>query len=731
VNHIFKNTSKVLAITSLFFCAIFFAANSWAIPNLKSGTKDSNLSSILKADEVHGDQVSKVLVATGHAELSKGMSVIYADEMLYDKNGKMVRAIGNVKVKNLEIGNMFATKGEMKEDFSSGSFFDTKMIFSDGSYLTSPRVDRETAEITVLRSSVFSICPNDEIVADNSFAGEKRDFVSIKSSKTTIDRHDSVMKMNNGILRVYNVPVLYTPYFRTALQSKKRQTGFLQPSYVKSTNLGLGLKTPFYWAIDESKELTVTPFIGLTSKQIMLNNEYHEISTYGEYKLNLEVANNELSSNANNNSTVVQRSNKQYRWNSGGRGIFDFDTNIGADYILAAVGDRNYLRDYYFNYLNYTTSKANFDYIKERDYYAIKTIKIQELEDKATEDEAPLVLPSIDTHTETKPQSYKEKYVFSSNTTVITRADGLQYRRASAVPEVSLPFNINGNLFNFDSKVQGDVYSLENNFKQNSTNNFDKTLVNYKPEASLNWKLPLIRKGSFNSVMIEPMANIVISSYGRNFNKVPNEDSNSSELTVSNLFVNDRIAGYDRNESGTRLSLGVKSSLFNEYGNFALTIGQSYKKGGEQDVQIKGFGINDKSNFVGQATYKTKKYFSFYYSFQLNESNYRNDVNQFTANLNFERLTFSTNYLLLRKNSQNLTEAKQLSFDSTFKFNDKWNGTLAVAKDLVLDRVLSRSATINYIGCCAIVGFSVIENNPSSLTKPQRTFNVNFSFKNL
>jgi hypothetical protein len=52
------------------------------------------------------------------------------------------------------------------------------MIFLDGSYLTSPEIDRKDPLTTVLDHPIFSICPNPEISANNALAGEKRDFFS-------------------------------------------------------------------------------------------------------------------------------------------------------------------------------------------------------------------------------------------------------------------------------------------------------------------------------------------------------------------------------------------------------------------------------------------------------------------------------------------------------------------------------------------------------------------------
>ncbi len=722
---------------TIFISAILFAnSSSWAVPNFKS-IKAPSPQTVLKADEISGDQVTNTLIAKGHVEVNKANTTLYADEASYDKNGAMIRAIGHVKIRNIEVGNVEAREVQIKDDFSSGKFLDSNIIFNDGSYLVSPEIDRKTPLITVLQYPTYSICPNPDIEADNSLVGKKRDLISIKSTSTTIDRDKGMIKSKHGIFRIYNVPILYTPYLQTALKSKKRQTGFLSPSYAKSTNLGLGIRTPFYTNIAPNMDLTTTPYIGISNNQIILNNEFRHLTSYGEYRTNIELANNKLDST----TIETKKSNKEYRGYLSGNGIFDFTKNAGLDFKINTVNDPNYLRDYYNDFLNHTLSKVNLDYIKGREYHSIKTIRIQELELFQDQASAPLILPSIDSHIETKPQLFNEKFILTSNTTVITRDSGLQYRRVTMTPEATIPFNIKGNIFNFDAKVQGDAYSLENNFQQGTqaNNNYEGIQTNYKPEMSLNWRLPLIKKNKLSTIVIEPMAMFVASSYKKSFSKLPNEDSNNSELTISNLFVTDRIAGFDRNESGERMNYGVKSSLFNKYGEFALTLGQSFRKKGQrnnQDVAIRGFSTSDqssidKSNIVGQTMYKLSKYFSIIYAFQLDQSSYRNDVNEITTILTLDRFSLSSNYLLLRRNSQNLQTAEQITLSTSAKVTSKVRVDLSATKNLVTGRMLSRSLAIYRDGCCTVFGFSVIELTPSDIIKPQKTFNLILSFKNL
>ncbi len=714
---------------ALFLFALLDSASAFAFLSTKE--KDVEAPSVLKADEVDGDREKNILTATGNVEVVKGGSVFFADKIIYQKNDGMIKASGNIRARNIEVGKVLATSAEVKDDFSKGEFLNSKLFFEDGSYIFSPEIKRENFTKTTLQTPIYSVCPNPEISANNEIAGKKNDFAAIKSKYTVIDRQDDVMISKDASLQIYGIPVLYTPYLSVGLPSKKRKSGFLSPSYIRTSSIGLGLRIPYYFDIGPNMDLTTIPLISVSGSQVLLENQFRHLASYGLYSVNFELANNELKTT--NNSAVFNKTDKDLRWRLKSEGKFDYTINTGVDFKLNLLGDQNYGRDYHFDFAtNHTISHVNLDYIKGRNYYSAKIIKIQELENYNNKLAEPTILP-IDAHVETKRGSgfFKEKFALTSNATTIIRADGIQYRRITAIPEMNLPFALNGNLFALNTKLQSDFYSIDNNSGIRDQDLKRTTQSNYKPEFSINWRLPLIRKSKESTFMIEPMANFVTSSYKKSFNSLINEDSNNNELTINNLFVADRIAGFDRNESGKRFNYGLKSSFFNRLGEFDLNIGQGYKSGGVQDVSISGFTSENKSNFVGQARYKAVKYLQLDYSFQLNQSNFDNEINQLNTTIDFDKFSINSSYLLIKKSAQNENKREQISFGSGVKLDKYWRMKLLMNKDLVTGRTLSRSANFERDGCCTTFIFSIAETNPSSLSKSQKSFNLNFQFKNL
>lgn len=680
---------------------------------------------ILQADQIDGDKVTNIINASGNVEISRGKDILYSDKITYDKNKKMINAKGNIEVKGDKIGNIYAKEINIKDDFSNGNLTEGKIIFNDGSYVTSPYIDRQSKTKSILQHSLFSFCPNSEILADQNKTNNDIGFITLKSDKTIIDKDDGTAKVKNGVLRISKVPIFYTPYLSFPLRSASRKSGFLHPSYTNTDNLGFGLKIPYYFNIAPNKDLVTTTQYHPSGKHIIINNYYRHLTKKGKYDIEAEVANNNLTATADYSPQ---------RWLLRSKSDFSFSNNIGLETNIDYVGDKHYLRDYHNDFTGHTVSEINLDQIKNNNYTSIKAVKIQELEVNINSREEVNALPVINSYFESKPGKLNETYSILTNSTIITRRSGLEYRRLSFKPEFIIPYNISGNILTLSTAVQGDIYNLDDNYTSTTkVTEYDHGEVDYRPELSLSWNLPLIKKTADYSFVIDPKVNFITSSYSKNYNNIPNEDSNDTELTQSNLFLKDRFVGFDRNESGERINYGFTSNLFNSFGQFGFGLGQGYRENNKsQDVTIKGFNNSNKSNIVGEVSYKSPKIFEITYNFQLNESNYSNDVNEVNTDLTFDSFNIYSNYILIHNNPNTNSESReQLALGINTKIYGGLRGYFDATKDFVSDRIISRRIGIDYNGCCVSYGFSVSQNNPSNLTESEKSYNLNFTIKNL
>ncbi|MBL6665203.1 MAG: LPS-assembly protein LptD, partial [Rickettsiales bacterium] len=161
------------------FVSNFCSYPSYAVPAIKK--QKNTAPALLKAKTVEGNRIRNEIVAIGDVEISKGTSVLYADKIIYDQNNKELNVIGEFRADDFEVGNLYGKDAFVKDDLSQGEFFNTKIVFNDGSYLKSSKIKKESIVKTKLQTPIYSICPDPLIVEDNKTAGDKTSFVSIKS----------------------------------------------------------------------------------------------------------------------------------------------------------------------------------------------------------------------------------------------------------------------------------------------------------------------------------------------------------------------------------------------------------------------------------------------------------------------------------------------------------------------------------------------------------------------
>ncbi len=78
----------------------------------------------------------------------------------------------------------------------------------------------------------------------------------VVTGKATINLEDYAI-LRNAVVRVKDVPVFYLPVWYYPIQSDDRASGFLLPTYGRSTYRGQSLSNAFFWAINRSQDLTL------------------------------------------------------------------------------------------------------------------------------------------------------------------------------------------------------------------------------------------------------------------------------------------------------------------------------------------------------------------------------------------------------------------------------------------------------------------------------------------
>jgi LPS-assembly protein len=179
----------------------------------------------------------------GNVVIISQKDTVYGELASLDQDTMMVKIEGNVRLIT-------------KDMTLYGSRIDYN-IATGGAHIKNARI----------LTSAFSLVANDLIrINENEYMAKDAEFTTCKDcteswsvyGKNILIEVDKYVKIKHGLLKVKGVDVIYLPYLVIPILSK-RETGILVPRISSRPREGLSFEQPFFWAIDDHKDLTLSP----------------------------------------------------------------------------------------------------------------------------------------------------------------------------------------------------------------------------------------------------------------------------------------------------------------------------------------------------------------------------------------------------------------------------------------------------------------------------------------
>jgi LPS-assembly protein len=218
------------------------------------------------ADRLEQVGADNLLIATGNVEITRGTSRLMADRV------EINRATGDAVAEGRVVfydGENQLTGQRIDYNLKSG----TGVVYqadarAEPSYrITGEQMERLGESVYRIREGMFTTCVDDPPTW------------SFRFGSATADLNDYVYGTGASFW-VKEFPLIpFFPFFAAAIR-RERQTGFLFPKVGNSSSKGVYMETPFFWAIDESKDATIAPLFysrrgeGLTAEFRYVANEY-------------------------------------------------------------------------------------------------------------------------------------------------------------------------------------------------------------------------------------------------------------------------------------------------------------------------------------------------------------------------------------------------------------------------------------------------------------------------
>lgn len=677
--------------------------------------QDPNAPVAVQADEMGGDEKQGIVIARGNVEVMQGESILTADQITYYQKADLVVAEGNVTMLQPSGDVYFADKAELKDQMKRAVINDFKARMQDNAVLVAKRAVKVNSAVTSLSKASYTPC---------NLCENAPPLWQMNAREATLDRLEEEVTYRDALLELYGLPAFYLPYLSHPTADAAGKTGFLTPTYGGNQYFGTFLKAPFYWRIDETRDMVITPWI-MTSDSPLLATDYRQLTDGGSYQFRGSITNpHRLDNDGHRISGSDLRGHVFFSGNE------MLSENTRAGFNLQRTTDDTYLRRYGFGGQESLFSTAYYEYANGRNYGLANALSIQGLRSTDNQRTTPLVLPMLQGYYETPPSDLGLKYHIQADGQILSRQTGVSQRRLSLTPGVTLPITTDGgHMVTASANVRQDVYQTDDITRNSVTE--DTSHSRTLPQASLEWRYPLINTSGEGSWIIEPITLAVFQPNGGNSDAISNEDSRLLELSDTNIFSLNRMPGLDLYDAGSRIAYGARGQYYASNGvTFDGLLGQSYSFNSDTPFPNSTAPGEQFSDYIGRigAEYAP---FTLAYRFAAAPDSLAIHRNEIDFGFAEPWLTFQGSYYSIRNNSY-LNDSREGMANATLPLDENWSLYGNGRRDLELDRMVSANGGALYKNECFTIMFDAARYYSRDRDiVPTTEYTVRIGFKNL
>ena len=630
---------------------------------------------LLSADSITYDHEPGVMTAVGNVELVSGKRILRADTVSYDERRDLVAARGNIAMLEPSGEVLFAEYAELSDGLRNGFVSEVRVLMTEDSRLAARSANRTNGNRTDLSKAVFSACRS---CPDHP---NRPPLWQIKSLQVTHNQSTRRMDYRDAFLEVFGVPVAYTPFISHPDPTVKRKSGFLVPTYGRSSELGAKLQVPYYFNLTPHRDVTFSPLF--TSKEgIIVTGEYRERTRTGRLQLQGSVTHTD-----ERNENNARTGRKKTRGHIEAAGAFGIDDTWRWGFTAERSTDDTYLRRYDFSKEDTLTSNAYVEGFRGRTHASANVYAFQGLRREDKPGETPLILPELNYNFVGQPGPFGQLWGADANALVLNRSGSTDSRRLSLGLNWQLPYtSTNGQVYNLLASVRGDLYHVNDlTDPSNPGNSMDGFKGRLLPRLALHWRYPFIRKQGNISQIVEPVVAVIAAPFGGNSDEIPNEDSQSFEFDDTNLFSTNRFAGFDRWEGGHRVNYGLKVSAYGARGGHSTAlIGQSLRWRGDGTFADKTGLEGRRSDYVGRVNISPNRFVDYTHRFRLDRDRLSIRRNEFDLAFGPPKIRGKVGYVALSREltSDELTSREEVRLAGRVGITDYWSATASTRRDL-------------------------------------------------
>lgn len=512
--------------------------------------------------EISGDTR---LIADGNVEVFYKGRRLKAERIVFDQATNRLEITGPIVLTEASGETLIlASQAELAADLSEGILTSARLVLNQQLQMAANRIMRVSGRYTALQTVTASSC--------KVCAGDPTPLWEIRARRVVHDEVERQIYFDRAQFRLAGIPVLYVPRLRMPDPTLKRATGFLMPSIRTTSDLGTGIRLPYFIVLGRSADLTLTPY--LTAKQSeTLGLRYRQAFATGLIEVEGAVTRDQL----------IEGKTRGYLR---AKGNFQLPERFLLSFDGQTVTDRAYLLDYGIDNSDRLDSRVEVKRTRRNEHISGRIISFQTLRDNETNSTIPTVIADLTFHRRFSLGPLGGEGGFQLQTHNHSRssispidgngdgiADGRDLGRISARIDwrrsFFLPLGIEGTVL---GEVTADAYTIS----EDATFGGNTKRTHGSAGVELSW--PWTKTEADGAVqVIEPVVQLLYSS--STAESLPNEDSVLVEFDEGNLFALDRFPGSDAVERGPRANVGISWTRHDPQGwSMGVTLGRVFRE---------------------------------------------------------------------------------------------------------------------------------------------------------
>lgn len=551
-------TDKMRGLTILTAAALFTAS---CLPLAAQEAEPG--AAILIADRVYVTP-DRMLVAEGNVEAFHDGVRLRAARVTYAQEGGSLKIEGPIRIEDSGDTIILASYAELDRDLQDGLLTGARMVLQQQMQLAALQMKRVNGRFSQLYKTSVTSC---QVCAD------KPPLWQIRAAKVTHDQQEKQLYFEEAQLRVLDVPVFYLPAIRLPDPSLERSTGFLVPSVRSTSNLGTGVKVPYFITLGDHRDLTLTPYI--SSKTRTLETRYRQAFRNGQISVEADYTRDDLMPGDMRGYLLAE-------------GMFGLRNDFALDFELQAVSDDAYLADYRSDDQDRLRSEVTITRARRDQFFRAGLFHFQSLRDSETDSEQPSLIGDVFYQQRHHPASGMGEFRFTLHSHAHTRTSGEEgtetdangrdvFRNTFAAEWRQKHILANGITADIEAGIAADAFTFrDEGFYGDQVNRVT-------PHAALTLRRPMVRAEAGGArQMLEPIVQLGWSNVSGG--DVPVEESTAAEFDQGNLLAMSRFPAPDAREEGVSLVYGVNWARHQPGGTkFAATAGQVIRDGENLD----------------------------------------------------------------------------------------------------------------------------------------------------